>query len=131
MAALRGRAPPGLGGGFNGQSVPRKWAPTTSHSLPFLQAPSLSRAVNTSTLVQKLWSYCNVLRDDDPLFDYYRHTLEELGKRDGALGQIFTGLSHPKPDGDNRAFQVNGLASHAESLPAVGAAMSSGRPHHI
>ena len=84
--------------------------------------------MNQSTLVQKLWNYCNVLRDDgisygdyvelltyllflkmadersrplylqtspipaaytwpallakdgDALFDYYRHTLEELGK---------------------------------------------------
>jgi len=101
MAALRGCARQGLVGGFNGQRVPRKCALTTSRSAPSLQAPSLARAVNTSTLVQKLWSYCNVLRDDDALFDHYRRTLEELGKRDGALGLIFTGLSHPKPDGDN------------------------------
>jgi type I restriction enzyme M protein len=93
--------------------------------------------MNASTLVQKLWNYCNVLRDDgmsygdyveqltyllflkmadertkpphnqkslipadyawptllaksgDDLFDHYRHTLEELGKRKGTLGLIF------------------------------------------
>ena len=88
--------------------------------------------MNSVTLVQKLWNYCNVLRDDgmsygdyveqltyllflkmadertpaavqpaepdpraattgpacstkdgDELFDHYRHTLEELGKREG------------------------------------------------
>ncbi|NKE64838.1 SAM-dependent DNA methyltransferase [Ramlibacter sp. RBP-2] len=93
--------------------------------------------MNASTLVQKLWNYCNVLRDDgmsygdyveqltyllflkmadertkpphrqmsivpaayswptllkedgDPLFDHYRHVLEELGKQKGTLGLIF------------------------------------------
>ena len=35
--------------------------PLTSHSLPFLRPDPL----NTSTLVQKLWNYCNVLRDDE------------------------------------------------------------------
>ena len=92
--------------------------------------------MNQSTLVQKLWNYCNVLRDDgisygdyvelltyllflkmadersrplylqtspipaaytwpallakdgDALFDYYRHTLEELGKQPGTLALI-------------------------------------------
>ena len=91
----------------------------------------------THTLVQKLWNYCNVLRDDgmsygdyveqltyllflkmadersrppyhqpgpipapyawpallakdgDPLFDHYRHTLEELGRQPGTLALIF------------------------------------------
>ena len=61
--------------------------------------------MNTSTLVQKLWNYCNVLRDDgmsygdyveqltyllfhkmdDELFDHYRHTLEALGNEKGTL----------------------------------------------
>ncbi|MHB1516545.1 MAG: type I restriction-modification system subunit M, partial [Acidiferrobacteraceae bacterium] len=93
--------------------------------------------MNTSNIVQKLWNYCNVLRDDgmsygdyveqltyllflkmadertrapysqpspvpekygwpslikkdgDELFDHYRHTLEELGRRKGLLGLIF------------------------------------------
>ena len=93
--------------------------------------------MNNTTLVQKLWNYCNVLRDDgmsygdyveqltyllflkmadersrppynqpspipatyawpdllgkdgDALFDHYRHTLEELGKRPGTLALIF------------------------------------------
>jgi type I restriction enzyme M protein len=90
-----------------------------------------------ATIVQKLWNYCNVLRDDgmsygdyveqltyllflkmddertklskdyessipkkynwqtlvkkdgDSLFHYYRHMLEELGKKKGLLGLIF------------------------------------------
>ena len=95
--------------------------------------------MNTSTLVQKLWNYCNVLRDDgmsygdyveqltyllflkmadersrppyrqpspipaayawpalvardgDALFDHYRHTLEELGRRPGTLALHMSG----------------------------------------
>ena len=35
--------------------------------------------MNSATIVQKLWNYCNVLRDGDDLFDHYRHTLEKLG----------------------------------------------------
>jgi len=40
--------------------------------------------------VNKLWNYCNVLRDDDDeLFDHYRHTLETRGKEKGMQGLIF------------------------------------------
>src|SRR6266705_648050 len=63
--------------------------------------------MNAATLVQKLWNYCNVLRDDgmsygdyveqltylakdgDDLFDHYRHVLEALGDEKGTLGLIF------------------------------------------
>jgi len=48
----------------------------------------------THTLVQKLWNYCSLLRDDgmsygDDLFDHYRHALEKLGQEKGTLGLIF------------------------------------------
>jgi hypothetical protein len=37
----------------------------------------------TNSLVQKLWNYCNVLRDD--LFDHCHHLLEKLGQEKGTL----------------------------------------------
>lgn len=97
----------------------------------------LESLLNSAALVQKLWNYCNVLRDDgmsygdyveqlmyllflnladecsrlrysqsiliparcafpaliakdgDALFDYYHHSLEELGKQPGSVALIF------------------------------------------
>ena len=44
----------------------------------------------TRRLVDKLWSYCNVLRDDgDDLEITYRHILERLATQPGTLGTIF------------------------------------------
>lgn len=45
-----------------------------------------SNSGNTTTIVQKLWNYCDILRDEDELFDHYRHTLEKLGAAKGLLG---------------------------------------------
>ena len=49
--------------------------------------------MNTSTLVQKLWNCCNVLRDDVRLFDCRHHTLEvpagEEGKAAPVIGKAF------------------------------------------
>jgi type I restriction enzyme M protein len=42
----------------------------------------------SATIVQKLWNYCNVLRDGDELFDHYSHALEKLGNKKGLLGSI-------------------------------------------
>jgi len=59
---------------------------------------------NARRLVDKLWAYCNVLRDDGvPTIDYaelldadgdelentYRHILERLGRQTGTLGVVF------------------------------------------
>lgn len=43
--------------------------------------------MSPADIVNKLWNYCSVLRDE--LFDHYRHTLEALGKQKGMLGLIF------------------------------------------
>ena len=52
-------------------------------------------AEQSPQLVQKLWNYCNILRDDglsygdyveqdgDELETHYRHVLESLGKQKG------------------------------------------------
>ncbi|MBI3157750.1 MAG: type I restriction-modification system subunit M N-terminal domain-containing protein [Burkholderiales bacterium] len=47
---------------------------STSHSLPYRR----SQALNASTLVQKLWNYCNVLRDDGMSYGDYVEQLTYL-----------------------------------------------------
>ena len=50
--------------------------PLTSHSLPFPANPL--DPLNTSTLVQKLWNYCTVLRDDGMSYGDYVEQLTYL-----------------------------------------------------
>ena len=42
-----------------------------THYLPSFRPSSHTPALNTSTLVQKLWNYCNVLRDDGMSYGDY------------------------------------------------------------
>ncbi len=53
--------------------------PIPSYSLPFPTRPQRpSETLNASTLVQKLWNYCNVLRDDGMSYGDYVEQLTYL-----------------------------------------------------
>ena len=43
----------------------------------------------SATIVQRLWYYCNALRDDGDLDSHYLETLIKLGTSKGMLGVIF------------------------------------------
>ena len=77
---------------------------------------------NSATFVQKLWNYCNVLRDGDALFDHYRHTLEELGKQPGKIEEglkKIAAVAQKDPDFSGVQWNTANHAGVCDCEPAV------------